>query len=394
MGRLYNTRVNIIKDHLLYGIIPFWRGLRDDVHGGFYGEMDYDLKLYREADKGGILNSRLLWFFSHAYSITSDREDLSCARHAYEFLRDSLLDKEYGGVYWSVTYDGRPSDDTKHTYCQAFAVYALAAYYDITRSEEALRLAYGLMDIIKEFCRDDIGYLEAFDRSFKPVQNDKLSENGVMASRTMNTLLHVFEAYSEVYRVHKDEAVADELKCMLDIFRDKIYNPEKKRLEVFFDFNMNTIADLHSYGHDIEAAWLIDNGCEILGDLEYTNNISRITKELALHVLQAGFDGTSVYNECFNNVNDTRKVWWVQAEAVLGFMNAYKKTGNEAFREAASNTWEFIEKHIIDTRAGSEWLNETDREGNPLRKEIAGPWKCPYHNGRMCIEIIRRNLNF
>lgn len=383
-----------IKEHLSKDLIPFWEKLRDDIYGGFYGEMNYDLERKKKADKGCILNSRILWFFSNAYFTLKDEACLSNATHAYEFLKRAFYDREYGGVYWSVTYDGKPVDTTKHTYCQAFAVYGLASYYDASGNREALHMAYMLIDRMETVCLDEIGYLEAFERDFKPASNEKLSENGVIASRTMNTLLHVFEAYTEVYRVDKKENIADCMRRILDVFADRVYNPKEKRLEVFFDASMNSLINLNSYGHDIEASWLIDRGLMILGDETYKNKITPITTALAERTYATALDGSSLFYEWEDGRLDTKKVWWVQAEAVLGFLNAYRKDGTKKeYLETAVRIWEFIKTNFIDSREGSEWLNELYHDGSPVTsKEIVGPWKCPYHNGRMCLEIFNDKL--
>ena len=384
-----------VRKHLVQALIPFWKSMRDDSFGGFYGELDYSLTLNKEAVKGGILNSRILWFFANAYTTTADKDCMVYADHAYEFMKKAFLDTDNGGIYWSVTYDGKPKDDTKHTYNQAFAIYALASYYGASQKDEALKLAYDLVERVETVCRDEVGYMEAFDRRFNPNPNEKLSENGVMVSKTMNTLLHVFEAYSELYRVDGSEMIANRLRQILDIFATKVYNPEKRRLEVFFDEHMNSLIDLNSYGHDIEAAWILDRGCEILGDDKYTAKISSITKKLTTHILETAYDGTSLYNECCDGEIDKKKVWWVQAEAVLGFLNGFQRSGSIKYIYAAAETWIFIREHIIDKREGSEWFNEVDKQGTPINsKEIVGIWKCPYHNGRMCFEVIKRNTEF
>jgi mannobiose 2-epimerase len=389
-------RAEEIKKHLINDIIPFWKNLKDDDFGGFYGELDYELNLYKKADKGCILNSRILWFFSNAYATVRDEECLSYAEYSCRFLKNAFYDKENGGVFWSVTWDGKPKDTSKHTYNQAFAVYALASYYGVSGDKEALKLAYDLVDKIETLCKDGTGYLEAFDRSFQPEDNEKLSENGVMASRTMNTLLHVFEAYTELYRVDRSRKIADYMAFMLDIFADRIYNPEKRRLEVFFDDHMNSLIDLNSYGHDIEASWLVGRGVEILGNPKYEEKIYPITRELADHIHSVALDGNSLYNECENGKVDTKKVWWVQAEAILGFLNAYQKDpSRKDYLESAGRIWDFTKEYMIDKRKGSEWFNELYEDGTPIKtKEIVGPWKCPYHNGRMCFEVINRKLSF
>jgi len=389
-------REELIKKHLSRDIIPFWKSLRDESYGGFYGEMDFELKLNRKADKGCILNSRILWFFANAYLTLKDEICLDYAKHAYEFLKNTFYDNENGGVFWSVTYDGKPSDDSKHTYNQAFAIYALASYFGASKDQEALRLAYALVDKVESVCRDELGYLEAFNRKFRPVDNEKLSENGVIAVRTMNTILHVFEAYTELYRVDNSQVIAAKMEWMLDLFAEKIYNPKERRLEVFFDNNWNSLIDLNSYGHDIEASWLIDRGVEVLGNTRYEEKITPITKELAAHIFEVAMDENSLYNECEDGRVDAKKVWWVQAEAMLGFLNGYQKEPfKKEYLNAVGKIWDFINEFMIDHRAGSEWFNELNRNGSPItEKEIVGPWKCPYHNGRMCFEVINKGIDF
>ncbi len=389
-------RVDEIRMHLTKQLLPFWMKLKDESFGGYYGEVDYNLKINQKADKGCILNSRILWFFSNAYITLKDEACLIHARHAYEFLKNTFYDMEKGGVYWSVTYDGKPRDDSKHTYNQAFAIYALASYYGATKEEEALKLAYGLVEKVETICKDEGGYLEAFNRSFEPECNEKLSENGVMASRTMNTLLHIFEAYTELYCFDKKPDIAQYMREMLDTFADKIYNPERRRLEVFFDKDWNSLIDLCSYGHDIEASWLIDRGVEVLGDKKYMDKIFPITKELAAHIYEVALDGASLFNECEEDKVDRKKVWWVQAEAMLGFLNAYEKDNSrEDYLVIAGKLWDYIKQYFIDQRQDSEWYNELNQEGEPdTRMELVGPWKCPYHNGRMCLEVINKNIAF
>jgi len=381
-----------IKKHLQDNIIPFWMGLRDDEFGGYYGYMDHDtLTVDKKAVKGCILHSRILWFFSNAYLVLKDPKLIEEAHHAYKFIRDYCFDEENGGIFWSLTYDGKPYEDLKHTYNQAFCVYALSSYYDASGKKEALDYAYGLFHVIEKCCLDEVGYMESFTRDFRIMDNDKLSENGVMADRTMNTLLHVFEAYTELYRVDRNPVVADRLRWIFDCFKDHMYNPKLHRQEVFFDNSYNSIIDLHSYGHDIETSWLMDRGLEILDDPKYTAKITPITQDLARNILKVAFDGHSLANECERGVVNTTRVWWVQAETLLGFLNEYEKTGEEEFLTAAEAEWEYIKEYIIDKRPGSEWLSEVDINGVPTsKKPIVEPWKCPYHNGRMCLEVIKR----
>lgn len=382
-----------VQNHLTTKILPFWMKLKDEEQGGYYGYMDYDLQVDKQSVKGCILNSRILWFFSNACTCLKDETLLPYARHAYEFLMNACLDKEYGGVFWSVSWDGKMEDGTKHVYNQAFAVYALSSYYEASKDKEALETAWKLFSLIEERGRDAGGYLEAFERDFKtPAGNEKLSENGVMAERTMNTLLHVFEAYTELYRVTNDERVRAPLKEMLDLFADKVYCPKLHRQEVFFDKDWNSLIDLYSYGHDIETAWLIDRGCEVLGDPEITGRLREITKDLAANVYLTAYHNHSLWNECEKGVENKTRVWWVQAEAMVGFFNAWEKAPEHTeYLQAVKDIWTYIQEFVVDWREGSEWFWELNDAGEPeSRKPIVEPWKCPYHNGRMCFEMIRR----
>ncbi len=389
MERLKEEALRHVKEKIL----PFWMKLKDEERGGYYGYVDYELKVDKEAVKGCILNSRILWFFSNACTCLKDTAFLPYASHAFAFLKQHCLDLEYGGLYWSVTCDGQVEDGMKHVYNQAFAVYALSSYYEVSKDPEALKLAWDLFQLIEERGKDEGGYLEAFERDFvTPAGNEKLSENGVMASRTMNTLLHVLEAYTELYRVTGDERVKPPMLAILDTFAKRVYHPERRRQEVFFDKDWNTLIDLHSYGHDIEASWLIDRGCEILGDAAVTQPMGEITRDLADCVYKRAYHNHSLWNECEKGVENKTRVWWVQAEAVVGFLNAYEKSPERGeYWRAAREIWEYIKEYVVDKREGSEWFWDLSDGGQPeSRKPIAEPWKCPYHNGRMCFEIIRR----
>lgn len=383
-----------VRKELTDRIIPFWKQLRDDEHGGYYGYMDFDLNVDKCYEKGCILNSRILWFFSNAYMTLKDKTLLAEADHAYKFMRDCCEDKDFGGVFWSVSYDGKPLDTTKHIYNQAFAIYALSSYYAASNDGGALEFAMDLFEKIETIGTDSYGYLESFNRKWELEDNDKLSENGLLADKTMNTLLHVLEAYTELYRVNKDEKVKAALVKILDAFRNHVYNEKTNRLEVFFDEKMNTISDLYSYGHDIEASWLLDRACTVLSDEKITAETKEYTNALVAEVYKEALDNGAMNNECFKGVVDTTRVWWVQAEAMVGFYNCYEKTKEEKYKDITERLWEYIKKYIIDKRSGSEWFWDLDKDGNPVsKKPIVEPWKCPYHNGRMCMEIMRRCNN-
>ena len=383
--------VTEIRRELTDRILPFWRGLRDDEKGGYIGQVEFDLARKPEAERGCILNSRILWFFSEAYLTLKDPALLDEAGHAYQMLL-SMLDTENGGMYWSMNADKTVADSTKHTYNQGFAIYALSAYYRVSGKEEALDLAMELFRLVEEKCFDGEGYLEAFTADWKPAGNDKLSENGVEAGRTMNTLLHILEGYTGLYEAGRDPEVRERLIWIMNTWAEKLYNPERRRQEVFFDLSYHTLIDLYSFGHDIETSWLADRTLDVLGEPALTEKIRPMLLSMADHTLQAAYtEGNGFSNESENGKVDTTRVWWVQAEALLGFLNAYEHTHEQRYLDAVRSQWEYIKEKMIDPREGSEWFWSVKEDGTPIEKPIVEPWKCPYHNGRMCMEVIRRN---
>lgn len=381
--------VSEARRELVEHIIPFWKDLRDDQNGGYIGLVDFDLQRFPDADKGCILNSRILWFFSEAYRALGDGSLLDEARHAYEMLV-RMTDEAHGGVYWAMRADGSVADATKHTYNQAFAIYALSAYFRASGDGEALARAKALFDVVEGRCRDENGYLESFTADWRPESNEKLSENGVMASRTMNTLLHVMEGYTGLYEAKPLPEVRDRLYEILDILEKHIWNPEKRRQEVFFDLDYRTLIDLHSFGHDIETSWLADHTLDVLGDEALAARIRPLLMAMADHTHAAALTERGFMNECERGLVDGKRVWWVQAEALVGFLNAFERTGEARNRDAVVSQWHFIKNEMIDPREGSEWYAYLTAEGEPMRLPVVDPWKCPYHNGRMAFEILRR----
>ena len=332
------------EKHLEQVIIPFWVNLQDKGHGGYYGYMSQELEVDKQAEKGCILASRILWFFSEAAMILH-REDLrQQADHAYAFIRDCCFDKVNGGIFWSMTYDGKPLDTTKHTYNQAFCIYALSSYYRLTGKEEALNHAKALFSLIEAHCTDEVGYLEAFTADWQPESNEKLSENGVMADKTMNTLLHVFEGYSGLYQATRDSDVGKAMKRILKIYAQKVWSPELQRQLVFFDKDYNSIIDLYSYGHDIESSWLMDWGTALLGDEQLSAAISAINEQMARAVYENAYDHHSLANECDRGEKNELRIWWVQAEAVLGLVNVYGKCRESKYAAAAALFFAFFRK--------------------------------------------------
>ena len=382
-----STLISGIRTHLERKILPFWEALMDNAYGGYYGYVGSDLQLNRKADKGCILNSRILWFFSVASAVL-DRPDLRAyADHAYTFF-SRFEDPENGGVFWSVSFDGKPADTTKHTYCQAFAVYGLAAYYRLTGNPEALEKALSLFRIMETKCRDAGGYLEAQTAGFMPESNEKLSENGVLASRTMNTLLHVIEAYAELYRARPDEDVRRAGEAGLRLCLDRIMNPEKRRLEVFFDAGWHSLLDMQSFGHDIEAAWLLWDAAETLIPEAEREPWKVMCLDLLQSVTERAYTGRGIHYESVSGRINPLRTWWPQAEAMLGFDFGLRITKDPAWLKRMEQQWAYISRVFVDSRDGGEWFNELHEDGSLIGKPEADEWKCPYHNGRMCLRLI------
>ena len=378
-----------LKIHLTEKLLPFWEKLADSQYGGYYGYVDEHLNVSPDAHKGCILNSRILWTFSSAARILQNSRYFSFAKKAYQFLTN-FEDHEHGGVYWSVTHDGKPLDTTKHTYCQAFAIYGLAAYARATGMEEPLEKAMKLFDIIEKQCSDPDGYGEAFKADFSPESNEKLSENGIMAGRTMNTLLHVLEAYAELYRASGSEAVRKAGIACLERFLNVMYNAKERRLEVFYDSEYHSLLNMQSFGHDIEASWLMWDAVECMIPPAQQQPYRDMCITLAQAVYERAMTDHGLKNEVVNGIVDETRVWWVQAETLLGFENAFTLTGNPNFIKAAEMQWQTIQRMIVDPREGGEWFWSVLEDGTPTSKPIVEEWKCPYHNGRMCLRIIEQ----
>ena len=386
---------NEVKRELLNDIIPFWNALRDDEYGGWYGLVDSSLKLEKKGVKGTILHSRILWFYSNAYIALKDPTLLDNAKHTFKFLTEKCYDREFGGVYWSVSYDGKPLEDMKHSYCQAFFMYALASYYRASGDKKALMLAYEVMELVETHHADGIAYRETLSRDLKSeLANDELSENGLMADKTMNTTLHLIETYTELYIADKNPKVLERLKFLLETIYSKIFDRENDKLFVFFDREMNEIGDVYSFGHDIEATWLIDRALDALGDDGFAKKFREMNARIAAKIAEIAYDkkSGSLLNERDKGVINRRRIWWVQAEAVLGFLNAYQRGyGGKEYLEMSERIWDFIKNKIIDKRPGGEWLPSLSDSGEPDPAEnIVDEWKCPYHNGRLCLEVMRR----
>jgi cellobiose epimerase len=383
-----------VRDELIHNILPFWsEKMTDTKNGGFYGQIKGNGQLVPEADKGGILNARILWSFSSAYIQEKNPLYLEMANWAKTYILNHFFDQEFGGTYWMVSYDGKPVDTKKQIYSQAFFIYAFTEHYRASGDESSLQTAIELFSIIEKrsFDPELNGYFEAYSRDWNLLQDLRLSEKDENEKKTMNTHLHILEAYTNLFRVWKDDQLKVQLRNLILIFIKKIVNPATNHLDLFFDECWTTKSTIVSYGHDIEASWLIDEAARVLGDAELLAQVQQICIKVAESACKDGLraDGSMVY-ELDKGHLETDRHWWVQSEAVVGFLNAFELTKDKEWLVKAEKCWKYISENLVD-RAGGEWFWSVSEGGIPNRNgDKAGFWKCPYHNSRMCLEVVSR----
>lgn len=387
-----------MQDVLQKNILRFWLDkMVDQEHGGFYGRIDGHEHLHADAEKGAILNARILWAFSAAYRVLGDKTYLEAASRAKHYIIDHFIDPEYGGVYWSLDCNGKPLDTKKQFYAIGFAIYGMSEYARATGDAEALKVAIDLYRCIEEHALDHEynGYIEAMTRDWQPIADMRLSELDANYPKSQNTHLHIIEPYANLYRVWKSEELKASLHNLIDIFTDRILNPETHHLDLFFDMDWKRGAGaLESYGHDIECSWLIHEAALVLGDAEVLKKVEPIV-EMVAKASEKGLnaDGSMVHEANLDTgYVDSDLHWWVQAEAVVGFFNIYQYFGDESALQKAQHCWTYIKENLIDNENG-EWHWSRRKDGTlNLDDDKAGFWKCPYHNSRMCLEIIERTV--
>lgn len=384
-----------VERELKKNILPFWMERMPDPSGGFIGRIDGKGVAFPDAEKGAILNARILWTFSSAWRVLKDRKYQDMAQRAYDYIVSHFLDGEYGGVYWSLNADGTPKDTKKQFYAIAFTIYALAEYYRASGNGDALEKAIELFRCIEDHSLEKSygGYLEACTRSWDTIEDMRLSDKDQNDAKTMNTHLHILEAYTALFRVWKDESLARALTRIVNIFFDRIICPDG-HLGLFFDEKWNPTSSMASYGHDIETSWLICEAADVLGD-EVLESRAKLASAKLSDAAMEGFtmEGGMEYEfDPATGVRNSSRDWWVQAETVVGCVNRYQLTGDCRWMERAEAQWEFIRKYVICP--DGEWYWGALPSGNGFTANIeddrAGFWKCPYHNGRMCMEIIER----
>ncbi|HEX2395897.1 MAG TPA: AGE family epimerase/isomerase [Bacteroidales bacterium] len=383
-----------VASEITRNILPFWMTQAVDLeNGGFIGQIDGHGNIISNTDKGGILNARILWTFSAAYNFLGKKEYLAMAEMSKEYSLCHFFDKKFKGTYWKITFDGKPSDTKKQIYSQAFFIYALAEYYKASGDINAINIAEELFRLIEEksFDKKQNGYLEAFSREWNLLEDLRLSDKDANEKKTTNTHLHLLEAYTNLYNITKKPEVAERLWNLVNLFLDKIIDPESKHMLLFFDENWNSKSTLISYGHDIEASWLIIEAAVAVGDVGLVKKAKLLCMDLAkasLEGLQP--DGSLIYEkDDKEGIFDTDRHWWPQAEAVVGLINLFELSGDEQYLNKAVACWDYIENNLIDHSKGEWYWSIHDGKPN-LKDDKAGFWKCPYHNSRACLEVLNR----
>ncbi|MEM9546186.1 MAG: AGE family epimerase/isomerase [Bacteroidota bacterium] len=394
---MVNSRLRRLKVEMeeeLASILDWWQdNTMDRANGGFYGRIDGANTIVEEAEKGVILNTRILWAFSAAANTTKSEKYGQIADRAYDYLCEYFLDKKNGGLYWMLDFKGKPVDLKKQIYAQAFGIYGFTEYYQLRKNSQSLKLAVELYHLIDRFSLDPIygGYFEAFTENWKRMEDVRLSEKDENEVKTMNTHLHILEAYTNLCRVNPTDTIKASLKNLILCFIDKFIDLKSNHLHLFFDERWVSKSEAVSYGHDIESSWLLLEATEVLGDKTLIKKAKAIAIRMAHVTIEQGMDSNGgLHYEKEYYFLDREKHWWVQAEAVIGFFNAYQISGYEKYLKAAMDCWNFIKTHIRDTNSG-EWFWSVSQSGVANKKnDKAGPWKAPYHNGRMCLELIQR----
>jgi cellobiose epimerase len=385
-----------VERELKDNILPFWMNrVVDEEHGGFYGLITNDLYIDKKAPKGCILNSRILWTYSTAYRLFKDEKYLLVAKKACDFLNQAFWDKEYSGLYWMVDYQGNPVNTRKQIYNIAFGIYGLTEYHRATGDHDSLDKAIQLFRDVEKYSydRDNRGYFEAFTREWAEINDMRLSPKDLNAEKSMNTHLHILEAYTNLYRVWKDKELEQKLEELIHVTTDHIIDNNTCQFKLFFDRTWQSLNHHISYGHDIEGSWLLYEAAEVLGNPDLLKKVHDIAVKMAQKVYEDGVDreyGGLLYEAEGQELIDPRKHWWPHAEAMVGFMNAYELSSGEHFYQISWDMWKFTDRYIVDHENG-EWFSMLSRDLKVF-EEIpkVEPWKCPYHNSRACFEMLER----
>lgn len=391
-----------MERELRENILPFWiTHAADHLRGGFHGAISNHLVVDDTVERSLVLCARMLWTYSAAFRLYRDEAYLEMARHAYAALTGTFLDHDYGGMYWRVDCAGRPTSDRKQTYGQAFAIYALTEYFRACEEEAPLRHAQDLFHLVEAYASDPLhgGYVEGCARDWTTLADMRLSEKEPYnCPKSMNTLLHVLESYTNLIRVWENETLLSQQKNLVNHFLERVIDPQTHLNRLFFEMDWTPIGDRFSFGHDIECSWLLVEAAETLHDRNLTTRTRKAALDMADAVLSLGMaeDGSIFAEGGPEGISDPIRHWWGHAEGVVGFANAFticpasENAARQKYLGAALGLWDYIEQKFVDRRHG-EWFKVLDRAGNPLPEQPkAGPWEDPYHQSRVCMELIKR----
>ncbi len=378
----------------LQNILKYWsQNTLDETNGGFIGEIDCLENKNLQAEKGSVMYARILWTFSAAYIQKPKPEYFSIAERAFDDIKTKFYNPDQKGIYWSINADGSPRDTKNQIYALAFVIYGLSEFYKISQNQEALELAITLYKSIQQYSFDNKnkGYFEAYTSDWKEIEDMRLSKKDANEKKTMNTHLHIVEAFANLYLVWKDEDLRQNIIGILETIDEYFIDKDSWHLKLFFDENWNEKKDVISYGHDIEAAWLLQWCAEVSEDENLIKNYKHYAVKMADVTLEGLDKDGGLWYEYDPQENHliTEKHWWPQAELWIGFVNAYQLTNEQKYLDIFEKNWEFTQKYIIDHQYG-EWFWGIDKDYQKIEKDKAGFWKCPYHNGRACIEVINR----
>ncbi len=384
-----------VQDVLTGNILPYWMERMPDTEGGgFYGRISGEEIRMPEAERGAIMHARILWTFAAAYRLLQNPEYQKMADRAKRELIDCFHDREFGGIYWSIDRNRQPLDTKKQMYAIGFAVYGLSEYHRATKDEEALDYAIRLYHDIEAHSFDAVknGYFEAATREWQPMEDVRLSAKDANECKTMNTHLHLLEAYTSLYRVWKDEGLKARLHNLIRLFIDRIMDGKTHHLQLFFDEDWQSKQRILSYGHDIEASWLIHEAAQVLADPALLGEVEAHVIGMADAATEGFLASGGMLYELHEDASavDADRHWWVQAEAIVGYVNLYQCFADGQALMRAVQCWEFVKRYLIDYKHG-EWYWSVRADGSVNTDEDkAGFWKCPYHNGRMCMELLER----
>jgi mannobiose 2-epimerase len=374
-------------------ILDYWSSNTiDTVYGGFVGRIDENNYPVLGSQKGSVLNARICWTFSSAWQLTRNPEHAMLARRAFEYIDQYFIDPVHGGVYWTLDYSGKPEDQKKQVYAIAFVIYAFAEWYKASGDEKALTRAKELYRVIEKYSRDHQfgGYVEAFSRNWQPIEDLRLSDKDANEAKTMNTHLHILEAYTNLYKVWQDEKLATDIRDLLSVFDKRIINISNGHLHLYFGEKWNVRSESISFGHDIEAGWLLLEACETLEIPGLTEQFRNLSVRLTDAALEGMDTDAGLWYEMENGQLVKEKHWWPQAEALVGLYNAWQITLEEKYLQQLLKVWTFIQVRLTDKKHG-DWYWGIEADYSPMKgQDKVGLWKCPYHNGRACIELINR----